>query len=764
MRAFEVILRLSVFLMPTFTLAADENVQTTDYSVHLLAKIFGRLVTDDPAYDIKNTLSFQLVSISLEICLLAAFTVGALTLVLQTVRGAHDGNLLSKESSSTFNPIKQLAGIALLIPTKSGFSYIQSFFMSLVLQGIVLANSMWDVVLEAREGNISSTQELENTLSEPAEKLALSLYKAAGALRVAEKRKPTYTNIGISRTNRLYLQDSNENIIEVAQVPFNFQAYARKEQLDPQAEQRAREFIKNLIIEISQYTLISQKYETYFSDFDVSAQNENSTVSGTQSQEIEQWALSTKAEFFDVAQRIQDFVQIRLERQVDENRPEKIQGGWLLAGTQYWDYVGLDFKSGFSESSREQQTRNFCDNSCDLEPRRIYIDYLKIFNEQPDLNEKQNYYTSIGDFFDIYYNYVTQLQEQQNQLLENQDTVINFQNKKKFWDEMRDALYIKGLDAGNVGNMSQLLLEQIFPKSNFDFRFDQSAVDQVFSQGDPLKVYIEHNLGLLLYVMWTTIGFAVLAAGFSLASSKMSGFYSGFSTGIWILLYVFMLIFSMLAIIVPSAILGSFFLAILPGVIFFAASLAWLFRVVEVVIVAPLIAVILLLPPSQGQARTRNAANQVLVVIFKPALMIIGFVMAIRLVSISVLFSSASLSELIVMVHGQFKGAIFEFLFFLGLIYNLGVGLVIAMATRAFGAIYIIPDQVFGAVGIQGESDDESRSFVSALEQSAKKGAEDTSKILTTFTSVIGSHAALKNNDQGSSPKSSNSSTSASSS
>lgn len=733
-----IIFKILFILIPSLAFTADEELVDIDFSVYLLSRLFGRLVTDDPAYDIRNTLTFVLVDVTLEICLLAAFTLGAMTYILQTVKGAHDGNLLSKESSSTFNPIKQLAGIALLIPTESGFSYIQSFFMSLVLQGVILANSMWDVVASAKIGNISSPAELEDTYTQTTEEMALSLYKAAGALRIVQRNKPSYSTVGISDKSRLFVQDPNEFVIEIIDVPFNFEYYGRQNIDDVNAQDRARQFFTDLILEISDYSIIRQKYENLFTEFDLAGDSpdidfESEVSVKNPSLEIERLALATQTEFYAVAKKIQEFIRVRQSDELLLGDDLDNKGGWMTAGFKYWDYSGMSFQSNFSEERRNQLTRPYCNGNCIVKGSRIFIDYLKIFNERPTDRDSQNYYAPLNDFFDIYLQYLRELSGQPS------SDILELPDQKTFWEEITATF---GSKYGKT--LNQTLLELIFPKENFDFRFDETAVDKVFDNKDPLRVFIEHNLNLLVYTFWLILS-SVIATGMvsiiaffnkkAIAPNKLSA--------VWILIYTFTLLFGLLATLIPPAILGSFFLALMPGVIFFAAALAWIFRVVEVVLIAPLISVIMLLPPSQGQARTRNAANQILVVIFKPALMILGLIMAIRLVSISILFSTATLAELILVVHNNFKGGQFELLFFLGLLYNLGVGLIVAMASRAFGAIHLIPDQVFGVIGVQGEADDESKSFVTAIEQSAKKGAEETTKILTTFINVAGSNAAI---------------------
>jgi len=69
------------------------------------------------------------------------------TFFIGTLRTAHEGETLGKEWSSIWIPLRTVAGISLLIPKASGYSFIQILMMWIIVQGIGVADSMWNTAL-----------------------------------------------------------------------------------------------------------------------------------------------------------------------------------------------------------------------------------------------------------------------------------------------------------------------------------------------------------------------------------------------------------------------------------------------------------------------------------------------------------------------------------------------------------------------------------------------------------------------------------------
>lgn len=80
--------------------------------------------------------------------------VGALVIVYMTVVGvmatAHEGEFMGKKWNNIWIPIRTVLGVAVLVPTASGYSSLQYVVMWIVIQGVAAADTVWSTTLTAR--------------------------------------------------------------------------------------------------------------------------------------------------------------------------------------------------------------------------------------------------------------------------------------------------------------------------------------------------------------------------------------------------------------------------------------------------------------------------------------------------------------------------------------------------------------------------------------------------------------------------------------
>lgn len=77
--------------------------------------------------------------------LIVAGIIAAYTLVVGTMQTAHDGEMLGKQWSSLWVPIRMVMGIGLVVPLGSGYCVAQYIVMWLTIQSVGLADSLWTV-------------------------------------------------------------------------------------------------------------------------------------------------------------------------------------------------------------------------------------------------------------------------------------------------------------------------------------------------------------------------------------------------------------------------------------------------------------------------------------------------------------------------------------------------------------------------------------------------------------------------------------------
>lgn len=118
----------------------------TDFSVGYLSNIFGNV---DGV--LTSTSANQLLGAMFGIFNGAVLVLGGIvilyTLFVSTIKTAHEGEVLGKQWSSVWIPLRSVISIALLIPKASGYSFIQIIMMWVVVMGIGAADSVWSTAL-----------------------------------------------------------------------------------------------------------------------------------------------------------------------------------------------------------------------------------------------------------------------------------------------------------------------------------------------------------------------------------------------------------------------------------------------------------------------------------------------------------------------------------------------------------------------------------------------------------------------------------------
>ncbi len=200
---------------------------------------------------------------------------------------------------------------------------------------------------------------------------------------------------------------------------------------------------------------------------------------------------------------------------------------------------------------------------------------------------------------------------------------------------------------------------------------------------------------------------------------------------------VMILMFTLTFVFVPPALLGGYYLPLVPAIIFAAGAFSWFFKVIEAIIAAPLIAIALMQPTDNNFGKAEASLVMTLVVTLKPAFMILGFAIAQPIVIIGLsLFSSVyvslmTFSDFIFSDKIDFMVQVMVFISMQHVI----VYSVVAYTTRAFSIIVQIPDQVFSWIGDRGD-DSDAKGFIGEIKGGAEEGVENIKKVFQIFKGV----------------------------
>ena len=713
---------ISLFSIVSLAYAGESQAEyvgpENDLSIYYLSQFFGPLINDRSNQGQGVGIFFILTQFTLQVSLITAFVLIAYMTALSTIRSAHEGSMFGKDVSSLLSPLRIVFGVGLLVPRADGYASLQHVFMWFILKGIFLANSMWAVVEQNFQGTLPVVPGVV-AASESAKKLTLSFYKIAAAISIAQKYHPTYTTISIDKEGFVFIvdEDSNSGIEKFASdilMSLVFLVTPKPDKI--KISQLPLMTNTNVQLDLSLFSgLLSEFVEK---PFIVTYMNDKKDFSYQKSNQEDVELLKNRSKVYkDIFEqdslKVQNFFEEQKEqKKQNKNEQNNFKQGWMGAGSMYWTV--------FSNVQKEppNKVREWCKNGCKVKVTQILIDYNRSLSEDYKPSAKGgNPRDDINNLFDAFY-----------KNLEGGGGSIEAETASHYEKFMQKL--------GSNSDLAKLLL----PKNIFDFNMESMYNDRDIANKDigtdRLAALIANNAQILSGVIYILLGSIGLTLLMPLITGIMSGYSPFLKVGTWVILSFFLLNISIIVVVVPSAILGSMYLALIPSIIFFAASASWFMKVIESIVVAPIIAVGLMIPTRDEFSRARTAFQQLLVVIFKPSLIIIGVVASSKIVNISLMFAAVVFSNVFYVIVSNFEGDSLTTFFLIGMMFNIATTIIISLVTRAYGAIYLVPDQVFSAIGIKGEEGNESQELISSLQQGAQQASQSVSGFLSV-TDVV---------------------------
>lgn len=137
---------------------------SSDLSIRYLSSMFGNMGTDYLLSSNSQLLGTMFGVYNGAVLILGGIVV-IYTFFIGTLKTAHEGEVLGKEWSSVWIPLRVVFGITLLIPKQTGYSFIQIFMMWIIVQGVGLADSLWNTAVDYLYGGgiiISSHSNADN--------------------------------------------------------------------------------------------------------------------------------------------------------------------------------------------------------------------------------------------------------------------------------------------------------------------------------------------------------------------------------------------------------------------------------------------------------------------------------------------------------------------------------------------------------------------------------------------------------------------------
>lgn len=210
----------------------------TDLSIDYLQNIFG--VVPGILHGSGSQIMGQMFMIFNAGALVLGGVIIIYTLFISTLNTAHEGEMLGRRWNSIWIPLRSVLGIGLLIPQATGYSMIQILMMWIIVQGVGLADSVWNAATSyLARGGVVVQQSLaaSNTMGNTAQevfRMQVCLYGLQAALNAsnaARKTPETVPNL-VATMNPLPKNcdkgsgNSSKGITCLVSVPGDLSAYA----------------------------------------------------------------------------------------------------------------------------------------------------------------------------------------------------------------------------------------------------------------------------------------------------------------------------------------------------------------------------------------------------------------------------------------------------------------------------------------------------------------------------------------------------------
>lgn len=667
------LLFLFILCLPSLGFAADVfTVEPTDKSVQYLTAVFGQVQGMPQTTNTFNPLFSQMVYIFNQVIFGLGIILVVYTTVIGTLNTAQEGKFLGKSWHPVLVPLRAALGTYLLLPTATGYNWIQIGVMWFIVQGIGAANELWKQVIISNQ-NQGSIHQTQNTAT------LLNSMSSVSAIFNAELCMTTINQAyGI---NPIVQQSMNfvpiTMFVADGQVQFGRASYAGAETAICGAFKLPS--VGGSIASTTSTATVEANKMVFANAISSAASTLNSAVNeamvGQQSQ---------ANSFVSAATTLENAAnQTQKDQTLSEVNQISIANGWIHAGSYYFQLT-----QGGPVSTTAVSINSTGMNS----------DLLKELLGPTLANQL------IGSINSSAANYI--------------QYVNNFMSSTA--QPSGSTSETLQLNAPSGGGGSQSLLGIIFGDL---FSSIIEKLDEHMTTGgandDPIISMAQFGSQLTTYTEMTF--WAALALVFvSWSISSIMSCMNPMGHAMDFVLSMFMPIATlMISLLWAEGIALGLYVPLIPYLVFSFSAITWLILVIESMLGAPLIALSLIVPNEDEMGKAGYAMVILLGLFLRPALMIVGFVLAIQLLKVGIGMLNFGFWATITANTGAAAGVGIFGLIAVIFIYS---AVAVGMVHEAFSLIYVLPNKVLR--WMQGSPEDDSAGqHVKDLKGSIQKGS-----------------------------------------
>lgn len=708
-RSLKILSLLSLMMLfPHIAHAADIfEVPSTDLSKQLFLDV---LFPDD----LSESPLASVIKVFVAFALMLGGVLAAYTLIAGTMQTAHDGEMLGKKWSSMWLPIRLAVGAALLLPAAGGFCAAQVLVLWCISQGVGLADNLWSAYTSGVNKTIASSS---TPNGQGVYDLASKMLQSNFCIIAAQQNQQSFIDatdddVDVDKTAYKYYKDDNAST--TTKKVFNFGKDISKINYSIfQAEAWTGGALKSACGTV---TITSPSSNSTVSSaatgLNTTAYTLNKVLGADYSSLNSNGVDNTTAAFSDIYKaqlEATDALQqstytLANSIYTNLNDPKanddlKIATQLMTFTTNYQNSVKSSISSAFSKSNTWDTFKAAMDTQGWLMAGTWYV----------NVSRYQNLVSAVAQTIPEATGIINA-----NKISDNSDFRANMKSFSSLYNSsLKDSPYISSIiNKELIAPGSQTASDADDEKSG---SYWTSKITGVFSpitnalaswlasnsntseETDPLSLVIDLGNTIDTSAWWIMGG----AFALSLVFSSVMIAAITFLVPLWMFAIT-------LSVVIPFT----------PYIMWMGVVAGWMILCLEAVIAAPLWIVSHLHPDADGPTgRGGSGYGLILSLLMRPALMILGLICAMLILSILIALVNQTFGATFAAVATASGGTSITQAIGVLCVYTL---LTLSMVKKSFSLIHVIPDEIMKWLGVNAGSrmSDHSNNAISAIENS----------------------------------------------
>lgn len=689
-----------------------------DYSIYILSKIFGDIEQSVlPGEDAAT--GPQLLGNVFRVFNVVALSLGVLmviyTIVLAVLNTAHAGKMMGEKMSSMWVPVRIAFAIAMLIPKANGYCLAQVAVMWLVVQGIGAADTIWNTALDYFEaGGGLGGQQIPGTGSNSMQtgldaiynnNLLEGILRAVTCVAAHNKTQSTiqepytiYTyvsgdshslNFGRQLPPGNTITNSSQEGYECGRIVFDYW-FASMFSLGGANSQESQDLANNA--NATQMSIVYQ-FATKISAIGVAIADGTVDMTAPFTSEFTIMKNASVSYVTDMTSNQQAFVP---PSSTGPNELiEVMRGqGWITAGNYYQLLTQFYGSYYFTPNDTNTPTIDRQETSASYTAYQRQIDdAMTIYGKNP--NNPNGYHNWSGK------DYTTGAEQSPSQKAR-EDIQKAFESEAEIFEQIGFTNAV----IKYAGNFMDIVSGE-----------SQSA--------DPILNIAHYGQYLMKVSIGVMLGMAYLIPALGLVLGAIPFVALGASYMSALIFAVMPMVMSLMGLMYLQGAMLGVYLPFVPFIIFAIGALGWIMAVIESMVAAPLVALGMTLPEGHEIYGRAEPAYMMLINLFlRPSLMILGFVSALLVTWLAV--DLINLSFYTALRYGGIAPDPIAGPFVIILLY---MGVLVALVTKVFNLINVVPDKVLRWIGDNTQAVGDAGEVLSGAKQGSQEGAQATGQM-----------------------------------